>query len=129
LQQLVNAVIRAPRSPKRTRSHDGGTSRECGLAELDVAALTSKTLKKWHAALADPPCRLRTRKTASQQNFCEIDPDDPDAIRRRRATANRILTVLKAALNLGSGGARRRERCTTAYARRLRISNGRWMFA
>jgi hypothetical protein len=70
------------------------------LGALDVDALTSKTLKTWHAALAEAPARLRTRKTAKQQNSRDIDPDDPDAVRRRRATANRILTVLKAALNL-----------------------------
>jgi integrase len=70
------------------------------LGALDVDTLTSKTLKTWHAALAEAPARLRTRKTAKQQNSRDIDPDDPDAVRRRRATANRILTVLKAALNL-----------------------------
>ena len=44
-------------------------------------------------SFADPP-------SANRQNVREIDLGDPDAVRQRRATANRILGVLKAALNL-----------------------------
>jgi integrase len=64
-----------------------------------VEDLTAKQLRDWHARLADAPARLRTAKGALTRNEREIDPDDTDALRRRRATANRTLTVLKAALN------------------------------
>jgi integrase len=70
------------------------------LGDHEVAALTPTILRQWHAALAEAPARLRTRKTAKEQNSRTIDPDDPEAVRARRASANRILGVLKAALNL-----------------------------
>jgi hypothetical protein len=57
-------------------------------------------VREWHAALADSPARLRSRKSAKQPNVRKIDLKDPDAVRQRRASANRILGVLKAALNL-----------------------------
>jgi hypothetical protein len=47
--------------------------------------------------VAAAPPRLRTR-LGRKQNVRDT-LDDPEALRRRRATANRILTVLKAALN------------------------------
>ena len=59
--------------------------------------LTAKRLRKWHRALAQIPARLRTRK-GEDQKYRELDPDDDEALRRRRATANRTLTILKAAL-------------------------------
>jgi integrase len=42
---------------------------------------------------------LRSKKDAKKPNLRELDKTDPEAIRRRRASANRTLTVLKAALN------------------------------
>jgi integrase len=41
---------------------------------------------------------LRTRK-GEHQKYSEFETDDPEARRRRRATANRTLTILRAALN------------------------------
>ncbi len=70
------------------------------LGSYEVVALTAKTIQQWQAALAEAPPRLRTRRTAAQRKYRDIDHDDPDAVRQRRATANRILGVLKAALNL-----------------------------
>ncbi len=46
------------------------------------------------------PARLRTRAAATSQRVRPLATDDPDALRARRATANRILTQFKAALNL-----------------------------
>ena len=66
----------------------------------EISGLTAGTLRSWHASLAEAPARLRTGKKAPIRNQRLVDPSDPDAVRRRRATANRILTVLKAALNL-----------------------------
>jgi integrase len=67
------------------------------LGKLEVAKLTTAWVRKWHEALAEQPGRLRTRP-GKKQRYRE-PTDDPDAIRARRATANRNLTVLKAALN------------------------------
>lgn len=69
------------------------------LGAHEVDRLTAARVREWHAALAAAPARLRTRQSAQHRNIREIDLKDPDAVRQRRATANRILGVLKAALN------------------------------
>ncbi|MBM3776460.1 MAG: site-specific integrase [Acidobacteria bacterium] len=68
------------------------------LGTLEVEKLTAGPLKAWHRGLACSPARLRTTPGA-EQRFRKLDAQDPEAIRRRRATANRVLTILKAALN------------------------------
>jgi integrase len=67
------------------------------LGDSEVAALTLRQVKEWHNQLAATPARLRTRQGEPQRYRDE--GDDPDSRRRRRATANRVLTILKAALN------------------------------
>ncbi len=62
------------------------------LGTLPVARLTRDKVRAWHRALATAPVRRRGKAT-------EADPADTDAPRRRQATANRILTILKATLN------------------------------
>jgi integrase len=69
------------------------------LGETPIGELTAKIIRGWHAQLAEAAPRLRTRKTAGKQKVRNIDITDPEAARRRRATANRVLTVLKAVLN------------------------------
>jgi len=69
------------------------------LGDNEVAALTSKRLKRWRDDLAKSAPRLRTRKGEAQKHR-EIDDDDADGRRARRATTNRTWTVLRAALNL-----------------------------
>ncbi|MFD1950666.1 tyrosine-type recombinase/integrase [Sphingomonas arantia] len=64
---------------------------------VEVAQLTQKQVADWHRARAASPAKLRTGKFALKQN--ERETVTEDAIRRRRSTANRDLTVLKAALN------------------------------
>ena len=66
------------------------------LGAVPVPRLTRDRLKQWHRALAASPARLRAKKGARRHRGADADPDAP---RRRRATANRILTILKAALN------------------------------
>jgi integrase len=66
------------------------------LGNLPLARLTRDRLKAWHRAIAASPARLRARK--GQRRHRNTD-SDPEAARRRRSSANRILTVLKAALN------------------------------
>jgi integrase len=69
------------------------------LGKFEVAKLTTARLRKWHEELAEQPARLRTRHGEKQRH--RDASDDPDAIRARRATANRNLAILKAALNYG----------------------------
>jgi integrase len=67
------------------------------LGEIEIEALSTDKLRTWHAQLAKTSARIRT-KPGEKQRF-KADDDDPERDRRRKATANRILTVLKAALN------------------------------
>lgn len=62
-----------------------------------VAKLTGKKIEDWHHGLAEKPALARS-KPGRKPNHREADKS-VDGIRKRRATANRILTVLKAALN------------------------------
>ena len=62
-----------------------------------VAKLTEKRLTDWLDGVANSPARLRTKK-GQPQRFKKPDTSE-NGIRARRATANRVLTVLKAALN------------------------------
>ena len=66
------------------------------LGAIDVTKLTTDKISKWHRDRAAAPARLRTAKDAVQN---ERELETADAIRKRRSTANRDLTVLKAALN------------------------------
>jgi integrase len=67
------------------------------LGKTKLDELTADQVRKWHAGLAKARARVRTAKGTAQQ-FRDND-SDPDRVRRRKSTANRILTVLKAALN------------------------------
>jgi len=70
------------------------------LGNEECAKLTSEKLRKWRDDLATDSPRLRTKKGEAQQYRELVEGDDPDeAARRRRATVNRTLTILKAALN------------------------------
>src|SRR5262249_49459930 len=59
--------------------------------------LTRDRLRQWLDVMAETAPRLRTRKGQTQK-YREIEDDD-EARRRRKASANRVLTILKAALN------------------------------
>jgi integrase len=67
------------------------------LGDVEVEALTTQVIRNWLTKLAKEAPRLRTRK-GKKQRHREMG-DDPETLRRRKATANRTLTVLKAALN------------------------------
>jgi integrase len=69
------------------------------LGDIQCDRLTTAEIQKWLRDLAASPARLRSKKNAKRPNFRELNRADPDAVRRRRASANRTLTVLKAALN------------------------------
>jgi integrase len=67
------------------------------LGSMAVSKLSARRLEDWHQSLAEKPALARTR-LGSKPNHRKAD-GSLDGIRRRRATANRVLTVLKAALN------------------------------
>jgi integrase len=67
------------------------------LGDLLCGSLTAEIIRKWHIALAKEAPRARTAPGQAQQHR-EFNGDD-EAVRRRRASANRVLTILKAALN------------------------------
>jgi hypothetical protein len=69
------------------------------IANTECGKLDSRELRKWLAAIARAPARLRTRE-GEKQKYRFLDHDNAEALRRRKATANRTWTVLRAALNL-----------------------------
>lgn len=68
------------------------------LGEKQVAALRAPDLRTWLNDLAAQPARVRSSQRGRSQRFKEPPKTDEEK-RARRATANRILTVLKAVLN------------------------------
>jgi len=67
------------------------------LGDVVVEDLTADRLRRWLTDLAAARARRRSSRVGPQQHM--PPPADDDGIRRRRASANRVLTVLKAALN------------------------------
>ena len=75
------------------------------LGAIEVEKLTTDRLNRWRNKIATQPKRVRSKRTASKPATRET-ADDDDARRARKATANRILTMLKAALNRAFHGDR-----------------------
>jgi integrase len=69
------------------------------LGEIQCARLTAAAIQKWLRDLAASPARLRVKSDAKKPKHRPLDKRDPEAVRRRRSSANRTLTVLKGALN------------------------------
>jgi len=69
------------------------------LGHIQCDRLATAEIQRWLRDLAASPARLRSKKDAKKPNTRKLDKADHDAIRRRRASANRTLTVLKAGLN------------------------------
>lgn len=68
------------------------------LGDIPCADLTAAKLRRWLEDTATNPPRLRSAKDA-EPRYRDIDEEDDEQRRKRRATANRTLTILKAALN------------------------------
>ena len=66
------------------------------LGDLVVAELTAEQLRRWLATMAAAPAQSRPK--AGKPQF-KPAPANDEAARARRASANRVLTMLKAALN------------------------------
>ncbi len=69
-----------------------------GLGEQVVSELTTETISGWHRGLAEAPARVRSAANGKPRRRTPA-LHDIDGRRARRATANRVLTILKAALN------------------------------
>jgi integrase len=69
------------------------------LGAVELAKLTTKRIRDWQSGLASSPKLARAPRVATDRKVRALDTTDVDAVRARRATANRTLTVLKAALN------------------------------
>ena len=67
------------------------------LGDIVCDALAADALRKWHAGLAKEAPRLRTAEGQKQRH--RPTNGDEESVRRRQASANRVLTILKAALN------------------------------
>lgn len=59
------------------------------LGTVEVAKLTPRRIREWHSGIV----------TARLAKLAKADQTDPEAVRAARSTANRTLTILKAALN------------------------------
>jgi integrase len=68
------------------------------LGEIVCVELTAAKLRRWLEDTATTPPRVRSANDAAPR-YREIDEEDDEQRRKRRATANRTLTYLKAALN------------------------------
>lgn len=64
---------------------------------VDLADLTFQSIRNWHHGLGKSGASRKTRLGRPQP--CKAPPTDPDGKRKRQATANRVLGILKAVLN------------------------------
>ena len=87
------------RSGKATDRLDASAAAWIGpeLGTVSLDRLTKGRIVGWHQKMAETPPRLRTKPGAAQRHR-EADAS-AEAVRRRRSTANRVLTILKAVLN------------------------------
>lgn len=76
------------------------------LGEVEVSKLTQARIEKWHLTLAKstPKVRQSTRPKPVTKKAKKVEQAPPvplsgDAERARKASSNRVLTILKAALN------------------------------
>lgn len=63
-----------------------------------LSDLSSRQIRKWHESLAQSASRLRSGAD-EKPKFREYSDKDGELVRKRKASANRVLTILKAALN------------------------------
>jgi hypothetical protein len=67
------------------------------LGDVVVAELTSDQIRKWLAALASAPAMVRSKRGGKEQY--KPEPNGDEAKRARQASANRVLSMLKAGLS------------------------------
>jgi integrase len=70
------------------------------LGKEQVDTLKTDRLRRWRADLAKLPPRVRQKTDATTPRYrMATEDDEAETQRRRKSTANRVLTILKAALN------------------------------
>ncbi|MBF0354434.1 MAG: site-specific integrase [Alphaproteobacteria bacterium] len=67
------------------------------LGHVEVSKLTPRMIREFHESMASAPARLRSGK--GREARFRATPQSRDEIRARKSTANRVLAILKAALN------------------------------
>jgi integrase len=67
------------------------------LGSIEISKLTRAKIEKWLDSVAKSPRRLRTKP--GKDSAFGAEPVTEEAKRARKASANRVLTILKAALN------------------------------
>ena len=90
------------------------------LGDVEVASLTSTQLRKWLGDLASTSARRRTRSGEAQK--FKAAPRSEEDVRRRQSSANRVFTVLRAALNLAFD--EKRVASNEAWGRRVKPFRG-----
>ncbi len=60
------------------------------LGSIELAALTAKRLRDWHQGLAAVPKPRRTDPGALARRVVAVETTDPETVRARRATVNRV---------------------------------------
>jgi integrase len=93
--RLIESEGRSPHTVRDARYRDRALIRPA-LGKLIIAELTTDRLRHWRDGLVKAPPRLRTKNGEKQKHR---DMTGEDAIRARRASANRVWTVLRSALN------------------------------
>ena len=69
------------------------------LGAIAVEKLSQTKIERWHEGLAEAAPRVRRKKTSTKPAYgAKAETDEQK--RRRRSSANRVLTILKSALNL-----------------------------
>jgi hypothetical protein len=92
------------------------------LGNTEAVLLTTDAMRKWHVGLAKAPPRARTKPGKAQQH--RAFDGSADGVRRRRSSANRVLTILKAALNHAFNDGKRRS-AASRKRRRARVPAAR----
>lgn len=69
------------------------------LGAIELSKLTTRRIRDWHFGLATAPRLARAGAFEKPRETIGLEATNADAARARRATSNRTLTVLKAALN------------------------------
>jgi integrase len=64
------------------------------LADRELSKITAEDLSAWQRGMITRPQRDRTGALR------DVDMDDPEIVRKRKSTANRVFNSLRAALNL-----------------------------
>jgi integrase len=96
LERYTQSLEAEGRDPTDTRNRAAAMIVPA-LGSIEVAKLDTDRINAWITDLVRTPSRVRTAKGQPQQH--RPAASDKEGIRRRRATANRIVAILKAALN------------------------------